>query len=151
LLDVSGFGVTPRADAPLLAAAGVLDLDVGLLPSPNLTNVSTARSKSSFNPLRTISFRRSLVNPISCNAAILDSNEAVVTSATGAPSPVVLLDGNGGGGDQEPPSEVGDVTLGLFPNRRRLDVEDEDRRPNLKNLPDFGGSGGGDPSGELSS
>lgn len=148
-LDVSGFEITIRADAPVLVPAGVLDLDAGLPPSPNLTSVSTARSRSSWSPLRTISFRWSSVNPICCNAAILASKDAVVTSTTGAPSPVVLLDCNGGG-DQAPLSEVGEVTLGLPPNRRRFDVEDDERRPNLKNLPDFGGSGGGEPSGDMS-
>lgn len=146
-LEVSGLGVTARTDAPVLVPAGVLDLDAGLLPSPNLDNVSTALSKSSLSPLRTISLRRSFVNPISCNAAIFASKDAVVTSATGAPNPVVRLAGRGGG-DQSPPSEVGEVTLPLPPNRRRFEVEDDDRNPNLKNLPDFGGSGGGDPSGD---
>ena len=90
------------------------------------------------------------MKPISCKAAILASKEPVVTSTTGAPRPVVFLDGSGGG-DHAPLSEVGDVTFGLLvPNRRRFEVEDDDRRPNLKNLPDFGGSGGGDPSGDLS-
>lgn len=146
-LDVSNFET--RADAALLVPAGVLALDVGVPPSPNLSSVSTARSRSSCSPLRTISFRRSLVNPICCNAAILASKDAVVTSATGAPSPVVLLDGNGGG-DQVSSSEFGEVTLGLPPNRRRFEVEDDERRPNLKNLPGLGGSGGGEPSGDMS-
>lgn len=149
-LDVSGLGVTARAGAAVLVPAGVLDFETVLLPSPSLTRVSTARSRSSLSPLSTISFRRSFVNPISCNAAILDSKDAVVTSTTGAPRPVVFLDGKGGG-DQSPLSEVGEVTFGLLlPNRRRFEVDDDDRRPNLKNLPDLGGSGGGEPSGELS-
>lgn len=148
-LAVCGLEVVSRV-APELMPAGVRDLETGLLPSPSLTKVSTARSKSSLSPLSTISLRRSFVNPISCNTAILDSKDAVVTSTTGAPRPVVLLDG-GGGGDQAPLSEVGDVTFGLLlPNRRRFDVEDDERRPNLKNLPDLGGRGGGDPSGDLS-
>lgn len=111
-------------------------------PSPSLARVSMHRSKSSFRPLRTISFRRLFVNPNWCNTAIFASRDAVVTSATGAPSPVVLA---GGGGDQGCWSEVDAF---LVPNRRRLEVDEEDRRPKPKNLPDFGGNGGGDSVGD---
>lgn len=141
--DPGGFGVTARA-AVDVAGAGVRVRGVGPLPSPSLTSVSTDRSKSSLSPRRTISFRLSLLKPISLNAAIFDSNDAVVTSATGAPRPAVFLEE---GGDPDRWSKVGD-DLDLFPNRRRFEVEDDDRRPKPKNLPDLGGSGGGDPSGD---
>lgn len=144
--DLGGFGVTARGAVAVvaLAGAGVRVRGVGPLPSPSLTKVSIDRSRFSSSPRNTISFRRSLLKPISLSAAIFDSNDAVVTSATGAPSPVVFL---GGGGEKDRWSEVGDV-LDLFPNRRRFEVEDDDRTPKPKNLPDLGGSGGGDPSGD---
>lgn len=144
-LGDADFGTTeaPAGGAALLVGTGVLALVTGLLPSPKRTNVSIDLSRFSFSPRRTISFRRSLLKPISRSAAILASNDAVVTSATGAPRPDVLR--RGGDDDR---CEVGEAdALDLDPNRR-FEVEEADRRPSPKNLPDFGGSGGGDPSGE---
>jgi hypothetical protein len=92
-----GAGRADAVGAVFEIEAGILSPDAGLLPSPSLSRVSTARSKSSLSPRRTVSFRLSLLNPISRREAIFDSNDAVVTSATGAPSPCVGLWANAGG------------------------------------------------------
>lgn len=166
MLDPSdcGFGVTARgavgrgAGAVLLVGAGVLArAETEPFPSPNLDSVSADRFKSSLSPRSTISFRRSLVNPISLSAAILASNESVVTSATGAPRPRSARSGplEEEGGDQRSRSGFGEALDDLVPNRRRFEVEADPRRPKPKNLLPvlvfsvLGGRGGGDPSGDL--
>ena len=88
--------------------------------------------------------RRSSGNPISFNAASFDSND-VAPRSPASMSCVAVLKGSGGGGDSFLRGEDGL----LVENRRRLEVEEAERSPNPKNLPVFGGRGGGEPSGDL--
>lgn len=134
------FGSCLTALPVLVLAKGVLDPDAGWPPSPIRTRESIVFSRSPLRPLRTNALRLSSGKPISLSVVSFDANDAVPISATEAPVPCEAL-----GGDNDP-RRAGWV---LFEGRRRLDVEEADRRfdnPNI--LPVLGGRGGGEPSGD---
>lgn len=126
---------------------GVLAREIGrLLPSPNLVKDSMVLSMLPFRPRRIVALRRSSGNPISFKAANFASNDGVPESSVDAPIPcVTVFKGSGGGGEA---FLLGEFAL-LRENRRRLDVDEAERSPIPKNLPVFGGRGGGEPSGDL--
>lgn len=109
-------------------------------PSPSLAKVSTVLSMFPLKPRSTVTLRRSSGKPISFNVAILDSSEGSVEAAN--------CDDDDNGGGEACLVERGDVGL-LREKRWRLEVDEAERRPIPKNLPVLGGSGGGEPSGDL--
>lgn len=139
LYDVVARGGEAGAAAVEVAGAGVLAREIGRVPSPNLVKVSTVLSMLPPRPRRTVALRRSSGNPISLSVANFPSSDETSVSP--------ICEGSEGGGE---PCLVdrGDEGL-LRENRRRLEVEEAERRPIPKNLPVFGGNGGGEPSGDL--
>lgn len=111
-------------------------------PSPSLVKDSTVLSMLPLKPRSTVALRRSSGKPISLNVDNLDSNEG---SAEDDDDANCCDDDDGG---EVCLVERGDVGL-LREKRCRLDVDEAERKPMPKNLPVLGGSGGGEPSGDL--
>lgn len=134
LYDVVARGGEAGAAAAVEIGPGVLAREIGRVPSPSLVKDSTVLSMSPPRPRRIVVLRRSSGNPISFSVASFPSNDEGSVSLIGGGEPCLL--------------DRGDEGL-LSENRPRLEVEEAERRPIPKNLPVFGGNGGGEPSGDL--
>lgn len=127
-----------------LGGRGLCVRDELLLPSPNLTNVSTDFSTLPSRPRSTCMFLLSSANPISLKYANFVSNPSSRLAPTSAPRNLAgFLSFGGGDGSRPNPLNPGEVG-GLSVLDRTGKLDDAPRRLGKWNLLlGFGGRGGG--------
>lgn len=123
--------------------------EAGLLFSPSLARDSIVFSRLPLRPFKTVAFLLSSGKPISFKMFSFCSNDAL-KSPTLAPNTRDCLFICTGGEREPYVSDRGEVGLDDLPeDRGKCEADDTERRPNPNNFPVLGGSGGGEPSGDL--